>query len=537
MMRALAGIVVLAAVTAFGARAASAQESEFDVLIRDGRVIDGTGDSAIDADVAIRGDTIAAVGDLSGATAERVIDATGLVVAPGFIDVHSHAAPAIAEREKRHNEGLLRQGVTTIVGGPDGRFGPWAIRELVDTYREQGIGTNVAFYVGHNGIRDSVVGPEREVTTAEMKRMKEFVRRGMEMGAVGFSTGLMYPPGMFSTTDEVVELTSAVRPFGGIYDSHVRDPVHDLLASDREVIEIAERAGVPGKIGHLKAVGLKNAGRIRDVIELVEDARARGLDIVSDQYPYDGAATGRLQDIIVVPDSLTEQFEDVESALRDPAARRVLRRTSEEGIDGGFAWIKTVGYGSMRVVHSPSSPDLEGRYLPRLAEERGVDSFELVTDLILDNERPVRITLGAIREEDVRTLLDEPWNMIASDGAWTDGSDDAEGHPRSAGTFPRLLGHYVREEGVLSLEEAIRKITSFPARFLGLSDRGVLVEGRAADVVVFDPDRIIARSTWRHPQRYAEGVVHLLVNGIPVLEEGKLTGKTPGRYVRRQPNQ
>lgn len=506
-----------------------------DLLITGGRVLDGTGSAAVEGDVAVRGDSLVHVGP-DGPTASDTLDASGLVVAPGFVDVHSHAAPAIADAERRHNEGFLRQGVTTIVGGPDGALGPWGMDELIAAYREHGVGTNVALYVGHNGIRDSVVGTDTVVTDAEMERMKEFVRRGMELGAVGFSTGLMYEPGMFSDTDEVVELASAVRPYGGIYDSHVRDPVHALLGSDREVIDIAERAGIPGKIGHLKAVGLKNAGAIRNVIELVEDARSRGLEIVSDQYPYDGAATGALTDIVVVPDSLAgrEGFE-LERALADPPVRDALERASEQGIDGGFAWVKAVGYGSMRVVSSPSSPALEGRYLSRLAEEREQDPFDVVAELITSNDRPVRITYGAIREEDVRNLMDEPWNMIASDGGWTDGSDAPEGHPRSAGTFPRLLGHYVREEGVLSLREAVRKITSFPADFLGLNDRGVLREGRTADVVVFDPETIIDRSTWAHPQRYAEGVVHVLVNGAPALRDGGLTGATSGRYLPRDP--
>lgn len=510
------------------------QGAPADLLIAGGQVLDGTGSAAEPGAVAVRGDSLVHVGPGGAPAAPDTLDASGLVVAPGFVDAHNHTAPAVAEPERRRNEGFLRQGVTTVAGGPDGALGPRDMRELIAAYREQGIGTNVSLYVGHNGIRDSVVGTDTTVTDAEMERMKAAVREGMELGALGLSTGLMYEPGMFSATGEVVELASVAAAHGGIYDSHVRDPVHDLLGSDREVIQIADRAGIPGKIGHLKAVGLKNEGRIRAVIALVEDARSRGLEIVSDQYPYDGAATGTLEEIVVVPDSLRgrEGF-DLERALEDPAARRSLERASEQGIDGGFAWVKAVGYGSMRVVSSPSVPEIEGRYLSRLAQERGRSPFDLVAELILSSDRPVRITYGAIREEDVRALLDEPWNMIASDGGWTDGSDAPEGHPRSAGTFPRLLGHYVREEGVLSLPEAVRKITSLPARFLGLSDRGVLREGKAADVVVFDPEEIAARSTWSRPQRHARGVVHLLVNGTPVIRDEQLTGAAPGRYLPR----
>lgn len=509
-------------------------EAPADLLIVGGEVLSGTGSGGERATVAVRGDSLVHVGPGGAPAAPDTLDASDLVVAPGFIDVHNHTASAVADPERSRNEGFLRQGVTTVVGGPDGALGPWDMRELIAAYRDQGVGTNVSLYVGHNGIRDSVVGTDSTVTDAELERMKEAVREGMELGAVGLSTGLMYEPGMFSDTDEVVELASVAASHDGIYDSHVRDPVHDLLGSDREVIEVAERAGIPGKIGHLKAVGLENAGRIQDVIDLVEDARSRGLEIVSDQYPYDGAATGVLEEILLVPDSLRDREGfGLERALRDPSARDAIERASEQGIDGGFAWVKAVGYGSMRVVSSPSAPEIEGRYLSRLAEERGLAPFDLVSELILASDRPVRITYGAIREEDVRALLVEPWNMIASDGGWTDGSDAPEGHPRSAGTFPRLLGHYVREEGVLTLPEAVRKITSFPARFLGLSDRGVLREGMAADVVVFDPATVSDRSTWSRPQRHARGVVHLLVNGTPVIRAGEITGAAPGRYLPR----
>ncbi len=497
------------------------------------------------------------MGDLSGASADRMIDASGLVVAPGFIDVHSHTAPALADSAKRFNEGVLRQGVTTIVGGPDGAFSPGIIRLLIDTYEQQGIGTNVALYVGHNAVRLQAMGQverpltpkdlsrfsartsevqQRPPTPQELDQMKALVREGMELGAVGFSTGLMYPPGMYSKTDEVVQLTREAAPYGGIYTSHVRSPVKEWIKSNREAIEIGERAGVPVKLTHLKAVGLRNAGMTDSLIAIVEAARRRGVRVVSDQYPYDGAATTALSDVIVVPDSLgkKEDFE-LEEALVDRSVRSAMQEATEQPKAGEFTWVNTLGgYDSMRIVSSPGSPSLEGRYIVRLAKERETSPFDLVAGLVADADRPIRITLGAVQESDVQALLDQPWNMIASDGAWADGSDTQEGHPRSMGTFPRLLGHYVREKGLLSLEEAIRKITSFPADFLGLSDRGRLQEGEVADVVVFDPDRIAARSTWDHPQRFAKGVRHVLVNGVEAISDGRLTGKTPGQFVPRK---
>jgi N-acyl-D-aspartate/D-glutamate deacylase len=343
----------------------------------------------------------------------------------------------------------------------------------------------------------------------------------------------MYEPGLFSETEELIELAKEVKPFGGIFESHVRDPGHDLLGSDREVIEVARQAGIAGRIAHEKAVGLENKGLIAGVVKLVEEARAEGLDITTDQYPYDGAATARLEEIVVVPESMKAQPGfDLKVALRDPPTRRALRKTSEEGIDGGFAWLKATGYSHMRIT-SASRPELVGKYLSEMAKEQGKSGFDLVADLIAESESPIGITLGAIAEDDVRTLLVQPWNMVASDGGYP-GGDPAEGHPRSAGTFARVLGLYVREASLLSLEDAVRKMTSLPASNVGLVDRGRLAEGMAADIVVFDPSTIADRSTWDDPHRFSEGVVHVLVNGVLALEGGELTGATEGRWLRRQ---
>jgi N-acyl-D-aspartate/D-glutamate deacylase len=516
--------------------AACRNSERFDVVLAGGTVIDGTGSPGVRGDVGIREGVVARIGDLSRARAEEKLDVSGLVVAPGFIDAHSHTAEEIAEGDKRWNEGVLRMGVTTVVGGPDGGFEPARIRELTSAYSRQGIGTNVAFYVGHNGIRRAVMkeSQRRPPTEDELSRMKAMVREGMDLGAVGLSTGLMYEPGLFSETGELIELAREVKPFGGIFESHVRDPGHDLLGSDREVIEVARQAGIGGRIAHEKAVGLENKGLIAEVVKLVEAARAEGLDITTDQYPYDGAATARLEEIVVVPDSLKEQPEfDLKAALRDRATRSELRKTSEEGIDGGFAWLKATGYSHMRITSAPD-PHLVGRYLSELAAERKKTGFDLVADLIHESESPVGITLGAVAEEDLRALLVQPWNMIASDGGYP-GGDPTEGHPRSAGTFPRVLGRYVRELGLLSLEEAVRKMTSLPASNLGLRDRGKLSEGMAADVVVFDPATIIDRSTWEDPHRFSEGVLHVLVNGELTLRGGELTEAAPGRWLRREP--
>ena len=519
-----------------------------DLIIVGGTIVDGSGDAPRAGTVAIAGGDIVSVGDVAMQAADT-IDATGLVVAPGFIDVHSHTPPAIADADRRLNEGVIRQGVTLVIGGPDGGFAPSDVRGLAGVYAEQGIGTNVAFYVGHNAIRGEVLGDDqqRAPTGEELMAMRALVREGMELGALGLSTGLMYEPGMFSETAEVIALAEEAAAAGGVYDSHVRNPVHDFVGSDREVVEISEAAGMPGKIGHLKAVGLHNEGVIADIIDLVEGARERGIEIVSDQYPYDGAATASLTGIIVAPDveglgvfrqmgrqgRTGEGMAQLKAALGDPDTRALLREASENGINGGFAWLKATSYTSMRITSSSDYPELVGVYLSEIAEMRGQDPFDAVADLIIGASQPVNLTLGAIKEHDVRRLLIQPWNMTASDGGYADGSESPAGHPRSAGTFPRLLGHYVRDEGVLPLEEAVRKITSLPADFHGMSDRGRLAAGMRADVAIFDPATIIDRSDWDHPQRFSEGVIHVLVNGVPVLRNGQMTGEAPGEVVKR----
>ena len=526
------------------------QEPAADYLIKNGTIIDGLGNPAIEANLLIRNGIMEIVKPGDKVNAVNIIDAKGLIVSPGFIDVHNHSDQSINNPERKLNEGFIRQGVTTIVGGPDGRWAPATLKRFINAYDSLGIGTNVAFYVGHNGIRKEVLkeDQQRAPTAEELDQMKAMVKEGMEMGAIGLSTGLMYVPGMYSETAEIIALAKEVAPYNGIYDSHVRNPVHAFVKSHREVIEISTAANIPGKLGHLKAVGLHNEGVIKDIIKMVEQSRADGHNTVSDQYPYDGAATATLENIIIIPadmkeakqmDSLwrngqeTEANRLVKSTLADLLKRPFIKETSEQGENGGFAWLKATGYSSMRITNSPDYPELVGKYLSQIAEEKNMDRFDLLCELILNGEESTSITLGGINENDVQSLLVQPWNMIASDGSFTEHSTKPGGHPRSTGTFPRVLGHYVRDLKVLSLVEAIRKMTSFPADVIGFKNRGRIQNGLVADIVIFNPETIIDNSTFEQPNLYASGVVHVFVNGIPVLQNAEMTGESPGKYLSR----
>jgi N-acyl-D-amino-acid deacylase len=514
-----------------------------DIVIRGGLVVDGTRNLPRRADIGIKDGKIIFVGKVSAKSSAHEIDASGMVVAPGFIDAHNHAEESIFENPAyRKNENFLLQGVTTIVGSPDGFKSPSEVRGYLAAMKKNGLGTNYSFYVGHNGVRREGMGmAQRAPTAEELDRMRALVREGMEMGALGLSTGLMYEPGMFSTTDEVVELTKIVKPYDGIYDSHTRDPAMHMLASEAEAIEIGRRAGnVPVKLGHLKAVGLRNADRISDVIRIVHEARNSGHDVVADQYPYDGAATAFLHEVIVLPGKQADPFSakslaTVQSALRDEAALLDIQDATEHGIMGGFAWLRYVGYDALRIVNNPNNPKNNGKYLVDLAKDRGMLPFAALRALILESPQPILVTLGAIKEADVRALMVQPWVMIASDGEYV--APDAKaggGHPRSTGTFPRILGHYVREVGLLDLADSVRRMTCFPAEFLRLRDRGRLAPGYVADIVIFNPNEISDQSNWTEPHRYSVGMKYVLVNGQIAVRDGRVTGVTAGRPALRQ---
>jgi len=519
----------------------SAIAQEYDVIINNGLVVDGTRNTGEKATVAIKGGKIIYVGphqkDMSAPT---VIDASGLVLAPGFVDVHNHAELTLLMGKDLSNESYIRQGVTTVVTGADGSLAPKDILLIQKYIAEKGSSTNLAVYVGHNGIRKQVMGMAQTLPNQDqLSQMKALIKEGMELGAVGLSTGLMYTPGMYSDTAEIIELAKVAAGYGGIYDSHVRNPVHALLKSYEEVIEIGEKAELPVKIGHAKLVGLPNRDLFPKVQRLINAARNKGINIVSDQYPYDGAQNMWLWEMIALPKDMMPEGEVkpsrtwVASLLNDPRKRAQLDRFNNKETTG-FSWAKAVGYTSMRIVVSDKRPELIGKHISELSQELGKNEFDVIADMITNPELDINITLGSVVEENVRKYLQQPWNMVSSDGAWSDNGDMDIAHPRSTGSFPRVLGKYVRQEGLLDLSEAIYKMSSFPADFLGLEKRGYILKDYIADIAIFDPEKIIDRSDWVHPEKLSDGMIHVLIDGKLVLKNGEMTDRMIGSFVRHK---
>ena len=553
----MAGALLWAASMFFAAACSAAEPPApgFDLVLENGTVIDGTGAAAFVADVGIRDGRVQYIGDSPPGPARETLDITGRVLAPGFIDVHSHADRALGDPAQSAMPGFLKQGVTTAVYGVDGGMDLETLREYIGTAEREGMGLNFLSYIGHNGVRRAVMGNEARAPRAEeLAQMKAMVRQAMELGAAGLSSGLMYLPGNFATTGELVELARVTAPFGGIYDSHVRDPANALLSSHQECLDIALAAGVAAHPAHIKAVGAKNFGLGPELVALVEAGIARGQEVTVDLYPYDGAATLPMIGLLYPADdtegrrlwgqmtaamsgestgvdlaALMEALRNYWQALEpgsEPYASAV--RNTESPAEGIFGWVDAVGYQSMRIVVS-SEPKFEGRMLTELAAERGLTPFELVREIVVAEGAGAMVTLGAIQEEDLRIVLRQPWAMVSSDGEELNPE-----HPRGRGTFARLLGRYVREWGVLSLEEAVHKVSGLPARFLKLEDRGVIRAGAVADLVVFDAASIIDTASWAEPGLYAQGVEQVLIGGRFALRDGEPTQQRLGRFVRFQ---
>ncbi|HUF75992.1 MAG TPA: D-aminoacylase [Longimicrobiales bacterium] len=511
-----------------GPAAAHAQSvPAYDLILRNGRVVDGTGSPWYRADVAIAGGRIAAVGPaLSGAGA-RELDLAEQVVAPGFIDVHSHGGGGIFDVPTADN--YLRQGVTSFIAGPDGSselpIGPW-LERVAALPRTVNVGT----MVGQGTIRGRVVGSaDRRATPAELEAMKALAEQAMRDGAFGLSTGLFYVPGAFTPTEEVIELARVVGRLGGFHKSHMRDEASRIVESVRETIRIGEEGGLPTQITHHKVIGPGYWGASEETLRLVDEARARGVDVTIDQYPYTASATS--VHAALLPKWAQEGgLQQTRQRLADPVQRARIRDETARIIE-----LERGGGDPDNVVVSSCAwdPSLAGRTLRDVIEMRGLEqSLQGAAEAAfwLTEQGGCGGIFHAIGEDDLLRIMRHPATMIASDGGVII-HGQARPHPRSYGTFARVLSHYVRERGVLTREEAVRKMTSLPAQRLGLQERGLLRPGMVADLVVLDPPRVRDPATFAEPHQYAEGVSLVVVSGEIVLEEGRITDARPGRVL------
>jgi len=502
------------------------QTQEYDLLIRGGRLIDGSGNPWYEADLAVTGDRIAAIGRLTGAAARQTIDARSLVVAPGFIDIHTHARDGIFRTPTAEN--YVRQGVSTLLEGQDGSS-PWPVGEFLKKLAGAGISVNFGIFAGQGTIRRAVVGLEnRSATPDEIRKMKELVRQAMEEGAFGLSTGLFYVPGNFTPTEEVIELAGAAGRLGGIYISHMRDEAAGIFESVGETIRIGEESRLPAQITHHKIIGAPNWGKSAGTLRLVEEARGRGVDVTLDQYPYTASSTGTAA---LFPQwALAGGGKEFLERLQDPAgrARIVAEVVNRIRLDRGGGDPKNVV-----MAYCTDQPELVGKDLGQITRERGREPTPenaAETAIEIQQKGGCSAVFHAIDEADLERILQYPFTMIGSDGGIPEFGRGAP-HPRSYGTFARVLGRYVRERRILRLEDAVRKMTSLPANRLGLADRGLLRPGMKADLAIFDPDVIADRATFSQPHQYAVGVRHVTVNGRFVLFDGNITSERPGSVL------
>ena len=522
-------LVASTACAASGASSSAVDQGPYDVLITGGTVIDGTGAPGFTADVAIRDDRIVAVSrtPLRRDAAGRMIDARALVVAPGFIDLHAHLDPLL---RLPHAQSAVRQGVTTALGGPDGGS-PLPLAPYLDSARTLGVGVNVAFLVGHNDVRREVMRmAARDPTPAELDSMRALVARAMGDGAFGLSTGLKYLPGAYSKTDEVVALARVAADSGGIYTSHLREEGIGLIEAVAEAIEIGERARLPVVLTHHKAVGKPMWGASERTLRMVDSARAAGIDVMVDQYPYPATYTGI--GVLVPAWAMADGDGAFERRLADPVLR--------DSIVQGIVWniLNDRGGGDLRRVQFARVPwmrELEGRTLHDWAEMRGLPSTpETGAELVIEAVRrgSTSAIYHVLDEGDIVRIMRHPQTMIASDGRLVQ-PGEGHPHPRWYGTFPRVLGEYVREKGVLTLEEAVRKMTAMPAARLGLDERGRVAAGMYADLTLFDPGTVADRATFTDPHQYPAGIEYVIVNGTIAVDAGVFHDVRAGRILRR----
>jgi N-acyl-D-amino-acid deacylase len=524
LARMLAGGLVLAVV--FNVRPA-AQPPAYDLLIRNARIVDGTGSPWYRGDIALRGDTITRIAPRIDAPAARVIDAGGHVVSPGFIDLHTHSRRGIFQVPTAEN--YLRQGVTTLMEGPDGSS-PLPIKPFLERIASTHVTPNFGLFVGQGSIRDQVIGPvNRKATPEEIEKMRGLVRQGMLDGAFGLSSGLFYVPGTFTPTAEVIELAKVAGSMGGIYISHMRDEAGGVLDSVRETIEIGEKGGLPTQVTHHKIIGKANWGKSADTLRLIDEARARGVDATIDQYPYTASSTG-IQSALMPAWSLEGGRQDVLKRLQNPSMRSELRKATMRLI------LEERGGGdpqNVQLARCEWDASLAGKRLGDVTKGRGLPvtiENAAETALWLVERGGCSGIFHAISEDDLQRVLKHAATMIGSDGE-VPIFGNANPHPRSYGTFARVLGRYVRELKTITLEDAVRKMSAYPAQRIGLADRGVLREGLKADLAIFDPAAVRDLATFEQPHQYALGMDYVIVNGQVAFEAGKMTAARPGAIL------
>jgi N-acyl-D-aspartate/D-glutamate deacylase len=488
---------------------------DLDLIIRGGSLIDGSGSPATRTDIGIKANRIVFVGNSTGRRSKREIDATGLVVAPGFIDPHTHTAADLSDPKRSRNDAYLMQGVTTVATGNDGAS-PTAIGSTLATWTEQGIGTNAALFIGQGTVRREVTGMSDAKPTAEqLDRMKALVDTAMKEGAIGISTGLYYAPGSFSSTEEVIELARIAARHGGIYDTHMRDESSysiGLFASVRETIRIGEEAHLPVMISHIKALGADVWGQSKDVIAVIDNARKAGVKITASQYPYTASGTS-------VTAALVPRWAEAGGALlknlNDSSLRPRLINEMNQNL------IRRGGPDSLLMTASRDKT-IVGKTLAAIARERNEPPIDAAIEIIKSGGSDV--ASFNMKESDIEAFMRQSWVMTCSDGS--------EGHPRKYGTYPRKLRQYVYEKHVIPLEFAIRSSTSLPAETLGLKDRGLLKPGYFADVLVFDPKTFNERATYQQPRALSTGVRYLIVNGQLAIDDGSLTTALAGKALK-----
>ncbi len=535
--------------------------TEYDLVIQNGRIIDGSGNPWYTATIGIIGGTIAAVFPAGESLRGRkVIDATGEVVSPGFIDTHSHD-DALLFIAPRCGQKVL-QGVTTdVVGNCGTSLAPlskehlqdsretlaligaseldddiWSMRTYADYLQRldsMHLGINVVPLVGHTVIRIAVMGCENQAPSeSEMAQMKQLTEEAMRAGAFGLSSGLIYAPANYAQTEEIIELARVAAAYGGTYTTHIRNEGDHQIDAIKEAITIGHDAGIPVHISHHKIFGRKNWGGSRETLQLFADARNEGLAMTWDQYPYPAGSTFL---VAALPPHIQEQgVQSYAQKLKNPDIRKTVREEIEKGT--GAAWqniIEAVGFDNIFIATAPRHPDFVGKSIAAIARSLAKDAFDLYFDLVVKEQTEATIVIFGMDDVDIDRIMKHPHTMIGSDGIPAFGT--AKPHPRITGTFPRILGRYVREKGLITLEDAIRKMTSLPAQTFGLHKKGLVRPGMDADLVIFDPDTIIDNSTFEDPLQPPQGISRVIINGEVAVEDGSIAGAGSGKVLRRRP--